>query len=146
MITSNNGNGNSDGMGTGTGTMGRLLRLRDQRAQELAALDTTIALLNGAAAATKRGRAASVLDAAIELDAERRGKRGPYGKRKKKMDKASVQERRARSAAFLNQFDREKPKRVPNARRIAPLLLHGYLKKKGDGYVRTAREFSVEKH
>jgi hypothetical protein len=128
--------------------MGRLLRLRDQRAQELAAIETTIALLNGAAVATKRGRAGSVLDEALALDAARVGKR----KRQKpsaaarKQNKDDIRARRTRSFTFLSKFDREKPTRVPNAKGIAPLLLHGYLKKKGDGYVRTAREFSVEKH
>jgi hypothetical protein len=137
MITSN-----GNGTGSGTGTMGKLLRLREQRAQELAALDTTIALLNGAAAATKRGRAGSVLDAALALDAARVGKRGPYAKRK--TDKSAIRAQRERSLALLKRFDPETPRRF-KTRGIAPLLLNGYLKKKGDGYVRTAREFTVEK-
>jgi hypothetical protein len=120
--------------GTGSGTMARLLRLRDQRAQELAALDTTIALLNGAATETKRARASSVLDDALALDAERTGRRRP----------SITHTRRERSLALLAQFDREQPRRI-KSKGLAPLILHGYLKRKGDGYVRTAREFTVQK-
>jgi hypothetical protein len=140
MSTSNN-NGNSNGMGTGTGTMGRLLRLREQRAQELAALDTTIALLNGAAAVTKRGRAGSVLDEALALDAARVSKKRGSGI-------SETRKRRKATLAFLESFDREKPGHGNGAlvkSGIGTLLRHGYLKRKGDGYVRTGREFTVER-
>jgi hypothetical protein len=145
MSTSTNGNGNGN-MGTGSGTMGKLLRLREQRAHELDALDTAIALLTGAATATKRGRAASVLDDAIALDAARVGKRGPYKPRKPHRDESAsaLKARRTKTLAFLKLFDSDKPSRHPGTA-TAPLLLHGYLKRKGDGYIRTAREFSIER-
>jgi hypothetical protein len=125
--------------------MGRLLRLRDQRAHELEALDLTIAMLNGAATATKRGRATSVLDAALALDADRTGKRRGAPKQKPKQ---SIRQRREATFAFLNSFDKTEPGRGDGSlvkSGIGTLLRHGYLKRKGDGYVRTAREFSVEK-
>jgi hypothetical protein len=134
-------NGNGHGKGSATGARGKIERLLAHHEQIAAALRTTLGLLDEGAHETKQQRGSSVLADAMALDEARRSK----GKRKykKAMNKAAVQERRARSLAFLKQFDHEKPKRVPNARGIAPLLLHGYLKRKGDGYVRTAREFSV---
>jgi hypothetical protein len=145
MSTSTNGNGNGN-MGTGSGTMGKLLRLREQRAHELDALDTAIALLTGAATAIKRGRAASVLDDAIALDAARTSKRGKYKARKPKESKQIVHARRAATLAFLRSFDDAKPSRGNGALNGIPVLLrHGYLKRKGDGYVRTGREFSIER-
>jgi hypothetical protein len=127
--------------------MGKLLRLREQRAHELDALDTAIALLTGSAVATKRGRAASVLDEAIALDTARTSKRGKY-KPRKPHGAASVKERRAATAAFLKSFDDVKPGKgngVLVKSGIGTLLRHGYLKRKGDGYVRTGREFSIDK-
>jgi hypothetical protein len=143
MNTSHNGNGNGNGMGSGSGTMGRLLRIREQRAQELAAIDVTIALLTDTATATKRGRAASVLDEAIALDAARVGKRGPY--KKHASGKAEVRANRERSAVFLQQFNPDTPTRpTTNAQSVAPLLYHGYLKRQGDGYLRTAKAFVID--
>jgi hypothetical protein len=140
MNTSHNGNGNGNGMGSGSGTMGRLLRIREQRAQELAAIDVTIALLTDSATATKRGRAASVLDEAIALDAARVGKEYKYPP-----SKADIRANRERSAAYLQQFNPDTPTRpTTNAQGVAPLLYHGYLKRQGDGYLRTAKAFVID--
>ena len=58
-------------------------------------------------------------------------------------------ERRKASADVLATFDTATPKPLvgsgrPGARLAAPLIRRGYLKKKGDGYVRTAKPFVVD--
>lgn len=47
---------------------------------------------------------------------------------------------RERSAALLSQFDRTEPKSIRDTR-LGALVRRGYLARKGDGYIRTAREF-----
>jgi hypothetical protein len=148
-VTSANSNGHGKGSSS-TGARAKIERLLAHHEQITAALRTTLGLLDEGAHETKQQRGSTVLADALALDAARRGKRGPYGKRKpsaeaRRQSKTDRREQRQRSANFLKLFDTDKPKRVPNSRGIAPLLLHGYLKRKGDGYVRTAREFSVEK-
>lgn len=51
-------------------------------------------------------------------------------------------QRREISAAFLAEFDPETPKTV-KSKLLASMLRTGYLKRKGDGYIRTAKEFLV---
>lgn len=56
-----------------------------------------------------------------------------------------VKEQRARSLAILSAFDTTEPRANPpeHMGKIAKLISHGYLKHKGEGYVRTAKEFTV---
>lgn len=54
--------------------------------------------------------------------------------------------RRERSFNLLAQFDRAEARPVPaefSAQGVSVLVQHGYLKTKGDGYLRTAKEFRV---
>jgi hypothetical protein len=61
--------------------------------------------------------------------------------------KEAVLARRQRTFAFLQTLDTKTP-RVPeeNLRQlgISPLLNHGYIKKKGEGYIRTSKPYVVE--
>jgi len=60
---------------------------------------------------------------------------------------------RERTALFLNQFDRTTPRELAEARaraqdqtlgrNIGILLKSGYLKRRGDGYIRTGKAFPV---
>jgi Helix-turn-helix domain len=56
---------------------------------------------------------------------------------------AKIRQQREASAALLAQLDLVEPRRPEG--RIAPLVRRGYAKKKGDGYVRTAKPFMVAK-
>ena len=49
--------------------------------------------------------------------------------------------RRLKTAKRLAAFDTETPKRW-RGRGVGPLVYAGYLERKGDGYVRTAKEFN----
>jgi len=52
-------------------------------------------------------------------------------------------ERRHASAVLLASFDPVVPRDAPAGREraVAPLIRHGYLRKKGEGYVRTPKPF-----
>ena len=54
--------------------------------------------------------------------------------------------RRRASAELLAAFDTITPRDAPvgRERAVAPLIRHGYLKKKGDGYLRTSKAFAVD--
>ena len=54
-------------------------------------------------------------------------------------------ERRRASADLLATFDPNIPREAPagKERAVAPLIRHGYLKKRGDGYVRTVKAFDI---
>jgi excisionase family DNA binding protein len=54
---------------------------------------------------------------------------------------AKIQQQREASAALLAQLDLVEPRRPEG--RMAALVRRGYAKKKGDGYVRTAKPFMV---
>jgi len=84
---------------------------------------------------------APIIDAAVAVDQARVKRR--YTK-KKDQKKAAMQARRQATAELLAQFDRKTPHRPDgNLGRlgIGMAIRHGYLKKKGDGYVRTAKAF-----
>lgn len=54
--------------------------------------------------------------------------------------KESVRERRERSAELLKKFSPDEP-RVIKSMSMGSLVRRGYLKKKGDGYIRTAKPY-----
>jgi hypothetical protein len=104
------------------------------------AIRTTLDELRGRQATRKQGRAANVLQQAVTLDLARvTATRTPRKKRKGAAiaDKAAA---RRRTAALLASFDATLAK-PGQSRSIAVLVRHGFLKKKGDGYVRTSRPF-----
>lgn len=65
--------------------------------------------------------------------------------KKPKQTAAMVQARRRRSAAILAKFDATEPRPLvgDEQRKASGLLRRGYLKAKGDGYIRTGKEFTV---
>jgi len=132
---------NGTALSHGGSTGGKLERLLAHHQQIVAALQTALALLNGEAVAKKaETNGHGVLGAALTLDAARRQtlsktKQSGYGSR------VSQKARRQASARLLATFDQHKPK--PGIRAIAPLVINGYLKKQGDGWVRTGKAFTV---
>lgn len=66
-------------------------------------------------------------------------------KRSKSQDKVSLKERRTQSASLLSHFSTTEPRPSGDLRRgaIGPLVHRGYLRKKGDGYLRTAKEYTI---
>jgi hypothetical protein len=73
-----------------------------------------------------------------------------YSTRKSVLTSAEEKRRvRAQSAAVLNALDRveSRPVTSPEGQRaIGALVRRGYAKKKGDGYIRTAKPFVVDTH
>jgi len=65
------------------------------------------------------------------------------GRRRRKLSKA--QQKRETIAALLAQFNQATPSRPAkmDARAFGPYVRRGYLKRKGDGYVRTVKAFTV---
>ena len=138
--------GNHPATGTGTGTVGRIRRLLAEHREIVDALETTLGLLNGHATASVKRRADMTLAAAIDVDRARvQTTRGTTTKRKRKRARigARSQTQRQQSAAFLARFDLDEPKVVTGFRGLGSLVRRGYLKSKGDGYIRTAKEFTV---
>lgn len=128
----------------------RLEQLIAEYRQRIVALETALVLLDEAA--PRRGTGGRVATA-IAIDARRRADTNGNGGAPRTLTNkdpeyhrpATVKARRARTATFLATFDREHPKPVPGgaAKGLGILIVRGYLKKKGDGYIRTAKEFIV---
>lgn len=97
-----------------------------------AALRTTLDVLR----AEDKASNAPIIAAAVALDTARTAKRS-----QKRVSK--VQRKRERIAATLAQFDSKIPRQPENGYTAGALVRRGYLKRKGDGFVRTAKEFSV---
>jgi len=129
--------------------------------QRAAAIRTTLDLLVNAQASTNgassgSGTAAALLDQARAIDATRRasrngatprkhaGGRPPRGHRLQDdpdyHSRAAVTARRARTRRFLATLDPVTP-RPAKFQGIGPLMLYGYIAKKGDGYIRTSKPF-----
>ena len=73
------------------------------------------------------------------IDAERLAPPPGYGARSRE------RARRRASADLLAHFDPVTPRDAPPGREraVAPLIRWGFLKKKNDGYIRTAKEFRI---
>jgi hypothetical protein len=86
--------------------------------------------------------AIKALCAPLELESAtpRAAARPGYGTRRRQ------RARRKASADLLAAFDTSTAREAPpgKERAVAPLIRHGYLKKKGDGYVRTLKPFFVD--
>lgn len=146
-----NGHGNSS-----TTKIEKLLAFHESAA---AAIRMTIGLMNGHAKTAKTNGHASVLADALALDGARTAKTAKAAKRKKRgtlskpNDRATVLAQRARTAKVLDAFSTKHPIPITDvakdldsdARRmgIAPLITHGYLKRKRGGLIRTAKAFVV---
>jgi hypothetical protein len=62
----------------------------------------------------------------------------------KKRSAPNVKAQRQRTADYLAQYDTETPRLIPSAA-LGAYVRRGYLREKGDGYLRTAKEFIVDK-
>jgi hypothetical protein len=129
-----NGNGNGDG-GHGGLTLKKIEKLYALHDGIATALRTTLQLLRGEAVDRKVETGPDVLTAAVRLDAQRRAPRAPAG-----THTAMVNERRQKTAALLATMDLHKPTN-PGGRSLGVLIQHGFIKRKGDGYIRTAKDF-----
>lgn len=116
---------------------GRLDRLIAEYEGKVSALRTVQGLLNGAAVVKKAATNGHLVSAALALDAARRQHKKTSGRTK------ANQQRRARSAAYLKKFDTKTPRPNGGNRGVSILIARGYLRKKGDGYIRTAKPFEV---
>lgn len=126
----------------------KLLKLADDAERQAAAYRLAAAALNGHAQVTRTARAATVLDAALEVDAKRRqGKRKPAPGDATRRALAT----RERTAKLLEALERGPMTldecveayggRVP----YGPLMHVGLIKKIGGGkYKRTAKPFAVD--
>jgi len=126
----------TDALIVAIGPLKTLRRIADDYERRAAVIREAIVAINGHATASSSRRATTTIDGALRLDAARRAAKPKPAKKKSKA------ERRRATVAFLGLFDRDTPRPHPGGggRGMGPLLLNGYLKRKGDGYVRTAKE------
>jgi hypothetical protein len=138
----------------------KLESLLDYHERVVLALKTTIELLNADATAGAQSRHSRTLRTAILIDslrtsptpepepapapAKRPGlnskpkpkpTRGEYARKNK--------QQRSKTATMLATLDPTEPRSLSNPRSASVLLLHGFIRKKGSGYVRTSKEFRV---
>lgn len=137
---------NTNGTGPGGG-QARIRALLAHHEAIVRALQTTLELLTGEAAAKKTKRVPAVLGAALAEEAARRTKRGrPRGKRAPWPNSDQRRALRAESARILALFSatpqRQEDVGLDASRtKLQPLIRWGYLRKKGKGWVRTAKVF-----
>jgi hypothetical protein len=135
----------------------RLRKMLADHERKAAAIRLTLELLHGEAAHAKTNGHATVLADAIALDqarAERKAaKRKGAAKRIVKKPRTEVLAQRQRTAEMLAMFDAEKARPISEIAEglgvsvqrtgLAVLLTHKYLKRKGDGFVRTKKAYVV---
>jgi hypothetical protein len=118
--------------------------IADLRA-DLAAAEHTAALWGKARRAKKAGATnghGHTITHALALDAARRARVARVAK--PNTHRGSTPATRRRAARLLGKFDATTPRPWTFGRGlIGTLTLHGYLVKKGDGYVRTDKAFKV---
>lgn len=146
-----NGNGASPHQGPGIKVLEGLAREYEEQA---AAIRRTIAILGIHQSIKKRAGIPSTIDHALALEEARRLHRKRPGSprpphREGYGSNARKATRRAATAAALARFDEKEPRTLEalglGRIGIGPLILNGYLKKKGQrGYIRTAKPFDVE--
>ncbi len=128
------------------------------------AIHMTLAILRGEAIVAKKARAATVLAHAITIDTQRingthapkllSNGHGPAPTPPRAREKGSrahdgtIAIRRQQTADFLDLFSTTEPGRPDHPRAhknggISRLVSGGYLRKAGDGYVRTKKPFTV---
>lgn len=123
------------------GKLEKIAALHEEKArhheQKARILRAAIAMLDEHASASSVARAAATLKGAMTLDAARR--RAEPNPRSNSKEVAL--KRRTATATFLSHFDAETPREGGAGRGVGTLIRHGYLKKKGDGYIRTAKVY-----
>ncbi len=128
----------------GGNTLVKLRKLLDEHERAASAIRTTLELLGASLRQTKQARTQTVLATAVQLDTARRGR--PPGPVTNYNSAASIAARRQYSAELLTRFDRTEPRGSTvlsgtDVVKIGPLTRRGYLKRKGDGWVRTSKEY-----
>lgn len=116
----------------------RLEQMLDYHQTRADAIRITLELLDETITEVKQRTLSSVMDKAVALDQERRSKRV-------RQTHTVITERRQKTAAILDSLDRTEPRPITERKHIATLLKNGYIKQKGDGFVRTAKKFNVTK-
>lgn len=138
-MSTHNGNGNHSEIDASLqrGATREIVKLLQHHESIVHSLRTTLALLTGQQQAATQKRAAQVQAKALTLDKGRRTS--------KKQDRVSLKEQRQRSIEFLAQFNMTTPVPNPNSNYhgLGPLVRRGYLKKKGDGYLRTSKAYEL---
>lgn len=126
-------------------TPGKLAKLLAEREADVAAIHRVQAIMTGDHVATKRARP-DILADALALDAKRRAKkttrrpappRGQFA--------AKIHAQRSASAALLRKAEHADRPLPGNkfGRGLGSLVRRGYLKREGDGYVRTDKPYEV---
>lgn len=116
---------------------------------------------DGIAKKTSNGQGSAALMKAMQLDHTRRAMnetieqsdgepetRKVARKKAPGLDKAALEARRTKTMAFLKRFSKTEarnPKSDNPRGGVGTLLRHGYLKRQGDGFIRTDKAFSIEK-
>ncbi len=144
----------------GNGTSSRLDRLLAYHESAAEAIRTTIGLLNGSAKAAKTNGHSTVLAEALALDGARAHKvKASHAKTKtttkRAQSRSAIRVQRERTAQVLDRFDPKTPRAVMDVANelglsysqigLGPLVHRKYLKRKGDGFVRTAKAYHVDK-
>jgi hypothetical protein len=109
---------------------------RAHHAREIERIDSALAIVQTIA---KRRRH---IDTTIDKVRARAGKSGPKPSATAPHGAAAVSARRQKTAATLDRYDATEP-RPAMGKAIGSLVRSGYLKSKGDGYVRTAKPYLV---
>jgi len=131
-----NGNGNGS---TGGGVVGRLQRLLAENEETAAAIRKVIALFNGADTVKAKRNAPDVIAHALAIDSARRERKPRVSQVGTKID------RRRQARAAIAALDPAEPVSAEwlraelGIKRVGKYVQHGYLKRKGDGYVPTAK-------
>lgn len=127
------------------GYVSKIDRLIDEHERALEALKLTRDMLNGEAREKKQTRSNGALTAALAHEAVRKpSRRTPAVRTKVPGYGRKIREQRERSKAFLDQFDPTEPRSITTTG-MGSLVRRGYLKRKGDGYVRTTKEYLVRR-
>jgi hypothetical protein len=139
--------GTSNGYSS-TGTLARLRKLLEEHERKAEALRTSLALLTESQTTTKHRGQTSVLAEALAIDRARVAKKRGRPKREaERVESTTKHAQRQRTADILSRFNTQTPMTIGDTgidgRLVGVLTRHGYLKKKGEGYVRTPVEFVV---
>jgi len=88
-----------------------------------------------------------MFEAAIAIDATRRAKAPTTRRKAPPTTKAGLLAQRQATVEFLGEFAANTPRLPADAtgrRKLGVLIAHGYLKRKGDGFVRTAKPYHID--
>jgi hypothetical protein len=129
------------------GVLGRLVALLDYHRRCVASIQTTIELLQ--VDPHDGRRVARTITTAMVLDDLRRDapaaaapSGAKRGRPKKQSWKDQMHAQRVESANYLAKFDTNDPRSFPG-RGLGSFVRRGYLVKRGDGYVRTSKDYRV---